>query len=146
VDLITSIGEGPVALDSAIFIYLIEQHAKYLPLLKPVFEQIDRGGLAAVTSSLSLMETLIVPYRNGNLELAGRYEDILTKGRGLTLVPIDLPVVRLAAEIRATTSVRTPDALQLASALIAGCSAFLTNDRRLPSFQTITILRLEAFA
>jgi hypothetical protein len=73
VELIDSIGDGPVALDSAMFIYLIEQHPKYLPLLKPVFERIDRGELAAATSSLTLMETLIVPYRNGDLELARKY-------------------------------------------------------------------------
>lgn len=144
-ELIASIGDGPVALDSAIFIYLMEQHPRYLPLLRPVFERIDRGELLAVTSSLTLLETLIVPYRNGDRELARRYEDILTNGRGLTLLPTDLPLVRLAAEIRAATSVRTPDALQLAAALTGECTVFLTNDRRLPPLRSIRILRLETF-
>jgi predicted nucleic acid-binding protein len=85
VELIASIGQGPVALDSAIFIYLIEQHARYAPLLRPLFEHIDRGDIPAVTSALTLLETLVVPYRSGNPELAARYEAILTRGRGLTL-------------------------------------------------------------
>src|SRR4051794_40684238 len=121
-DLIAAIGDGPVALDSAIFIYFIEQHTRYLPILRPLFNHIDRGEISAVTSALTLVETLVVPYRAGDLDLASRYETILTKGRGLTLVPLDLPLLKLAAEIRAATSVRTPDALQLAAAAVARCT------------------------
>lgn len=145
-DLIAAIGKGPVALDSSIFIYLLEQHPRYLPLLRPLFIEVDRGGVQAVTSALTLLETLVVPYRAGNRELAAKYEAILTNGRGLTLAMIDLPVVRLAAEIRASTSVRTADAVHLATALLAGCTTFLTNDRRLPALGGLQALQLETFA
>jgi predicted nucleic acid-binding protein len=146
VELITAIGDGPVALDSAIFIYFIEQHPRYLTLLRPLFRRIDGGNLPAVTSTLTLLETLVLPYRSGDRELAAKYEAILTKGRGLTLVPIELSVIRLAAEIRGATSVRTPDALQLATALLTSCNTFLTNDRRLPALPGIQVLQLDAFA
>jgi predicted nucleic acid-binding protein len=53
--------------------------------------------------------------------------------------------VRLAAQIRARTSVRTPDALQLAAAMIGGCSVFLTNDRKVPSLESLEVLQLEDF-
>jgi predicted nucleic acid-binding protein len=145
-DLIASIGPGPVALDTAIFIYLIEQHPRYLPLLKPLFQHIDDGGAAAITSALTLLETLVTPYRAGDRDLATKYEMILTNGRGLTLLPIDPPLLKLAAEIRAATSVRTADALQLAAALATSCTAFLTNDRRLPPFPGLAVLQLEDFA
>jgi predicted nucleic acid-binding protein len=146
VELIASVGRGPVALDSAVFIYFIEQHHRYASVLRPLFQQIDRGDLPAVTSALTLLETLVVPYRAGNRELAARYETILTRGRGLTLAPIDLPILRLAAEIRAVTSVRTADALQLATALATKCRAFLTNDRRLPVLPGLTVLQIDSFA
>jgi predicted nucleic acid-binding protein len=145
VELITAVGDGPVALDSAIFIYFIEEHPRYLAVLRPLFVSIDGGSVRAVTSALTLLETLVVPYRSGDRELAARYEAILTKGRGLTLVPIELPVIRLAAEIRGATSVRTADALQLATALLTNCKTFLTNDRRLPSVAGIQVLQLDAF-
>ena len=145
-ELITAIGNGPVALDSAIFIYFIEQHPRYLTLLRPLFMRIDGGNVRAVTSALTLLETLVLPYRSGDRELAAKYEAILTKGRGLTLVPIELPVIRLAAEIRAATSVKTADALQLATALVKSCNTFLTNDRRLPTLPGIQVLQLDAFA
>ncbi|HKS23694.1 MAG TPA: PIN domain-containing protein [Thermoanaerobaculia bacterium] len=141
-----SVGRGPVALDSAIVIYFIEQHPRYVSLLRPLFEAIDRNDLPAFTSELTLLETLVVPYRAGDGDLALRYETILTRGRGLTLVPIDRPLLRLAAETRAATSVRTPDALQLAAALATGCTVFLTNDRRLPAFHRLAVLQIEDFA
>ncbi len=145
-ELTTAIGDGPVALDSAIFIYFIEQHPRYLTLLRPLFMRIDGGNVHAVTSALTLLETLVLPYRSGDRELAAKYETILTKGRNLTLVPIELPVIRLAAELRGATSVRTADALQLATALLTRCNAFLTNDRRLPALPGIQVLQLGSFA
>src|ERR1043165_8208861 len=141
-----SVGRGPVALDSAIFIYFIEQHPRYVSLLRPLFEAIDRNDLPAFTSELTLLETLVAPYRAGDRDLALRYETILSRGRGLTLVPIDRTLLRLAAATRAATSVRTPDVLQLAAAFATGCTAFLTNDRRLPAFRHLAVLQLEDFA
>ena len=144
-DLIASIGKGPVALDSAIFIYFIEQHQQYLSLLQPLFAEIDRGALQGVTSVLTLFETLVVPYRAGDRELASNYEAILVSGRGLLLVPIDLPLIRLAAHVRASTSARTADALQIATALSTKCTAFITNDKRLPALPGLQVLQLQSF-
>jgi len=59
--LLSDVGEGPVALDSALFIYLIEEHPLYLPLVEPVFIAIDREEIPAATSALTLLETLVVP-------------------------------------------------------------------------------------
>src|SRR6266542_6946758 len=53
-DLIAAIGSGPVAIDSAIFIYFIERHPRYLPLLRPIFLSLDRGLLSSVTSARGL--------------------------------------------------------------------------------------------
>ena len=47
---------------------------------------------------------------------------------------------RTAARLRATHSLRTPDAIQMATALQAGASFFLTNDRRLRSIEGMTVL------
>ena len=144
-ELIDAIGDGPVALDSVVFIYFIERQPRLLPLLQTLFTRINSGRLIAVTSAITLLETLVVPYRSGDVDLAKKYEAILTNGRGLTLVPILLPVVRRAAEIRAATSIRTPDALQLAAASLTKCTAFLTNDRRIPSLPSLPVLQLDAF-
>lgn len=129
---IDDLGGGPIGLDSAVFIYFIEEHALYLPLVEPVFEAIDAGRLTAVTSAVTLLEVLVVPYRSNDEHLAESYEALLTRSRGLEIVALGNPQLRAAAQLRAATGFKTPDALQLAAALNAGSTTFLTNDRRLP--------------
>lgn len=144
--LTAKLGPGPVALDTAVFIYFVEEDPRYLPLVEPVFQAIDRGSLAAVTSALTLLETLVGPLRVDDRALAERYESLLTRSRGLRMIDLDAALVRTAAEIRALTRAATPDALQLAGALRGGATSFLTNDRRLPDVPGLEILQLESFA
>ncbi len=136
------IGEGPVALDTPVFIYFMEEHPRFLPLLEPLFRALDDGTLLGVTSAVSLLETLVVPYRESNIALAERYESILGNSRGLIMLDIGRPLIRSAASLRASHGLKTPDALQLAAALRADCSAFVTNDRALPSSDTLPVLQL----
>jgi predicted nucleic acid-binding protein len=145
VGLIDDVGMGPVALDTAAFIYFIEAHRLYLPSLRPLFAAADREELAIVTSAVTLLEVLVVPYRAGNLALASRYEALLTRSRGVTVREIDHTQLRAAAQLRAVTAVRTPDALQLAAALAEGCTAFVTNDRRLRSSAGLRVLQLDSY-
>ncbi len=145
--LIREIGDGPLALDTAVFIYFIEEHPRFLPVLDPVFAAIDKGHLPAIASSLTLLEVLVVPYRAGNIPLAERYERVLTRSRGLRLVEVDRSQLRASAQLRALhASLRTPDAIQVSAALSGGCSALLTNDRDLPAMPGLQILQLEDFA
>jgi predicted nucleic acid-binding protein len=139
------IGGGPVGLDTVVFIYYIEEHPEYLPLVEPVFTAIDTGILEGVTSGLTLLETLVVPYRVGNLPLAERYEALLTRSRGIRMLDLDRPLLRAAAQLRAALRFRTPDALQIAAALAGHCSAYLTNDRALPPVSGLKSLQLRDY-
>jgi predicted nucleic acid-binding protein len=141
VELLTELGQGPVGLDSSIFIYFIEEHAEYLPVVEPIFSAISAGAITAVTSSLTLLEVLVQPLRANLPALADRYEKILTRSSGVRMIPLDVRILRAAAKLRAVTSMKTPDAIQLTSALAAGCTAFLTNDLRLPSVLGLPVLR-----
>jgi predicted nucleic acid-binding protein len=138
---------GPVGLDSSVFIYLVEEHPRYLPIVRPLFEAIDAGRLSAVTSSLTLMEVLVVPLRTENVLLARRYDEMLARTRGLRLADIDHLHVRNAAQLRAQwPKLRTPDALQLAAALLGGCSSFVTNDERLPAIGGLKMIKVKDYA
>jgi predicted nucleic acid-binding protein len=140
------LGPERVALDTAPFIYFIEEHPDFVPLVAPVFEDVAAGRREVATSGLTLLEVLVVAYRAGNLALAERYEALLTRSRGVRLVEIGRGELRMAAQLRAVhPSVRTPDALQLAAALSAGCSAFVTNDRDLPALPGLRILKLRNY-
>jgi len=139
------LGSGPVGVDTAIFIYFIEEHPTFLPLVEPLFREADDGRRELITSALTLLEVLVVPYRSGDHLLAGRYEAILTRSRGIKVADISRDHLRAAAQLRAATGVKTPDSLQLVAALAAKCSTFLTNDRDLPTLPSIRILRLNSY-
>jgi len=143
--LMADIGRAPVGVDTSIFIYFIEEHPKFLPLLLPLFREADEGRKELVTSALTLLEVLVVPYRSGDHLLAGRYEALLTQSRGLRVAEISRDHLRAAAQLRAATGVKTPDSLQLVAALGAGCTTFLTNDRDLPSVPSLRILQLRSY-
>jgi len=145
VGLLNDLGRGPVALDSSIFIYFIEEHPRFLPVVKPVFSSVAAREVAAVTSSLTLLEVLVRPLRANLPALAAEYEQILTRSTGITLIPLDLALLRLAAQLRATCGLKTPDALQLAAALESGCSVFLTNDERIPQVPGLRVLRAQDY-
>ena len=136
------LGGGAVGIDTAIVIYFIEEHPKFLPLILPLFREADQGKRDLITSAVTLLEVLVVPYRAGNRALADRYEALLTRSRGIRLIDATLDQLRAAAQLRAATGVRTPDALQLVAALGSGCTAFVTNDRRLPDIPGLRIVQL----
>jgi predicted nucleic acid-binding protein len=146
VGLVEALPPGTVALDTVSFIYYIEDHPRFAEVLDPLFRSADAGGRRIVTSALTLLEVLVIPFRTGRLDLAARYEAILTGSRGLTLVDIDRPHLRAAAQLRASRRVRTPDALQLVTALNQRCTAFVTNDRRLPDIPGLAIVQLSDVA
>jgi predicted nucleic acid-binding protein len=140
--LIADLGRGRVGVDTAIFIYLIQEDPRFLPLVEPIFEDVAEGRREIVTSALTLLEVLVVPYRAGNAGLAERYEELLSNSRGIAVMDLTRDQLRIAAQMRAATGVKTPDALQLAAALGAGCSTFVTNDRRIPAIRGMRVLQL----
>jgi predicted nucleic acid-binding protein len=143
--LIDDVGRGPVGVDTAVFIYFIEERDKFLPAIAPLFAAADAGKLELVASALVLLEVLVVPYRAGNIDLAERYEAVLTRSRGVRMVDLSRNHLRLAAQVRAMTGAATPDAIQIAASLASGCSAFVTNDRRLPAVSGLRIVQLGSY-
>ncbi|HET7770141.1 MAG TPA: PIN domain-containing protein [Chloroflexota bacterium] len=131
-----------VGIDTAPLIYFIEEHPTYLRSVQPFFAALDRGELEAVTSVVTLLEVLVHPLRDGDTQLAQQYRDILLGAQGFTTVGVTAQMAERAALLRAAHTLRTPDAIQLATALDAGATAFLTNDEQLPSLPGLKLLVL----
>lgn len=143
--IIDTIGKGPICLDTCIFIYYIEEHPKYIDIVTQVFEAIDQGSIKAVTSGITLLETLVIPLRNKDENLAKHYQQILTESDGLTFLELNQDLLYKAAHLRAKFGLKTPDALQIAAAQVEKCRTFITNDRRLPEIQGLKVLQISDF-
>src|SRR5215831_4954662 len=128
-------------LDTAPVIYHVEGVAAYQLLTDLIFQRISSGILEAVTSSITLAECLVHPYRHGNIALVQRFRDVITTGVHTRYIGVDATAEK-AAELRAKYSLSLTDALQIAAALAAGCEAFLTNDTAIKRVNELRVLVL----
>ena len=132
-----------VGLDTAPLIYFMEQNPNYLEMMRLFFRSFDRGDFRMVASTVTLVEVLVHPLRQGNTILAQEYREILLNQESLTVVELTPDIAETAAQLSATYNLRSPDAIQMATAIREGASFFLTNDARLPSLPGLTVLVLD---
>ncbi|HEX8600154.1 MAG TPA: PIN domain-containing protein [Chloroflexia bacterium] len=142
------VGVFSIFLDTAPVIYYVENNPHYQDIVRDVdvFDRVDAGSLAAVTSPVTLSECLVAPYRLGLASLQQDFTDLIVAGRNTTFVPINDDSARAAAELRARHNLSLLDALQVGVALSAGCEAFLTNDstmRRVSELRVLIVDDLE---
>jgi predicted nucleic acid-binding protein len=132
-----------VGLDSSLFIYHLEDHPRYAPLTEIIFSAVEKGSVKGITSYLSLLEILVKPKTEGLLQAARDYEYFLTTFPNLTFFELGLDVARKASDLRASDRIKAPDAIQIATAIIHGANAFLTNDKIFDRVKGIEILILD---
>lgn len=126
-------------------IYLIERHSSYGPPAREAFALVDAGRCVGLSSYVTLLEVLVKPLRDGRADLAQQYRDLLIGSRGFSLFPLDRGIAEDGAGIRARYGFRTPDAIQLATAVRHGADAFLTNDEKLRNFDQLEVVVLGDF-
>jgi predicted nucleic acid-binding protein len=124
-------GHNRLGLDTAVFIYHLEQHPRYFPLTRSLLSGIESGQWTACTSVITLMELTVRPWQLGQAEVAYQYETALARFPNLTLLDVTREVARQAAQLRAVHRLRPADALQAATALVGGATLCVTNDRAL---------------
>ena len=81
-------------------------------------------------TTVALSEVLTLPAQRDDQQAMVDYELFLTNFPNLRLVPLDVTLARETALVRAATRLRTPDAVQVAAARLAGADAIVGNDRR----------------
>lgn len=117
-----------VYIDTQIIIYTVEANPNYFALLQPLWEKFQANELEIITSELTILETLVLPLKQGNTVLANDYEQLLENSE-IQLIPIKRSILKKAANLRSTTNLKTPDAIHAATALSENCTVFLSNDR-----------------
>ena len=116
--------------DTNLFVYLMEGNPQFLPRVLEIWESMQGRGDRLCTSSLTVGETLVVPLKAGDRDLADAYRTRFLSPR-IRILDFDTSSSERYAELRARSSVSRSDAMQLACAAQAGVDLFLTNDRAL---------------
>ena len=144
--MVRGITEGQIiGIDTMVFIYHLEDHPDFSFITERLFDEIEKGKYNAVTSFITLIEILVKPKSGGDFKAVGDYRDLLLTFPNLKFSPLDLQISDLASSLRAKYSIKTPDAIQIATALAEGAGAFITNDERLRKIEEIKVILLDSW-
>lgn len=122
-----------------------EKHPRYFGLSEELFRYLSSPEVHGATSIITLIEACIYPQRQGRADLVTIYENALLHSRQVQMWPVNVEIARRAVQLRAEYSIHIPDALHLATAITAGATLFVTNDRRLQKVNEIQVLSFEDY-
>ncbi len=118
------------------FIYQIEGSQPYADIVHPIFDWLAKAKGTAVTSTTTMLELLVRPYQLSNLDLVNEFYALFSTYPNLIWTELTLEIADQAARIRAEHKLRTPDAIQAATALSAQATGFVTNDEVFSRIET----------
>ena len=117
-----------VYFDANIIIYAVEGFAVLEDQVKALLGALGSREIVGITSELTLAEVLVKPIRDGKVHLRRTYARFLQTTPAFQVIPIRRDILEGAAALQATTKLKLPDAIHLATSDIANCDSFLTND------------------
>ena len=89
-----------------------------------------------------MWEYLTIPYRDNNQTKINNFEHFIDD-LNIQVFEINMDIMKIAAKLRAKyTSIKMPDAIQLATAINTKCDIFLHNDfqlRQIDEIKTVLI-------
>jgi predicted nucleic acid-binding protein len=123
-----------------VIISAAEKSKIFGPLQAQFFAHIDERRVEAVTSEITLAECLVKPFADKDIFAVESYISLLGGLPRFPVIPISRQILLSAAQLRAETRLKLPDAIHLATAKWAGCSAFVTNDRQIKGGDGVRII------
>jgi predicted nucleic acid-binding protein len=134
-----------IALDTSVFIYELQANPRYVLLVDEVFKWLEQPDHGGVTSTITMTELLVQPYRDSDEERVNGIYALLSTYPNLDWIAPDLQTSDVAAQFRAIHGLRTPDALQAATAARSHVTGLITNDpvfTRINAFETLLLDKL----
>ena len=131
-----------IYLDTNIFIEAIEGRGTLADLVVSLFRVSRAGGRALfATSELSLAELLVKPLELRRSDLADTYRNWVVDSDFLDVLPVSREILQQAAHLRAADkALKLPDAIHVAAAQRAGCTHFLSRDKRLSDLPDLAVV------
>lgn len=126
-----SIRGKKILIDSNIIIYLTEKIAPYHQLSRELFSIVEQGAGTAIISILSVAEVMQGPLRSGKNDIAAALSNYLLNFPNCGCQSVTPEVLDCVGQDQRVIwkTLRTMDALIIASGLHAGVDLFVSNDR-----------------
>ena len=126
--------------DANAFIGLLEASPKEREPLARMWVHAEAGRIEIITSTMTIAEVLVLPFKNGDGRLLQAYGSLLGKGGLARLVETSTAVWLEAATNRALLNLKLADAVHLATARRENAKALISADKRLPSGSKVVIV------
>lgn len=136
---LTLSGQERIFFDTAPLIYLFEKNERYEAVLRTFFSNPTVRQCRWSTSVVTLIEVLTLPRRSRFARLEDAYRRFLMDEQRIELKAADADVCGKAVHFRAEYGLKTPDAIQLATAQVCRADAVITNDQ---TWKKVTELRV----
>ena len=115
--------------DTAPFIYLFEKNEPFSRPVEKLLDAIYAANAQITTSLITYIEINTAPAKAGKERLKAKYREYFTNSEGVSLQPVNLTIAEETIRFRAEYNLKTPDAIQLATAKYCGADYVLTNDK-----------------
>ena len=116
-------------LDASALIYVAEGSPERRDFVLAWIDRVEaEPDGVLITSRLSRSECRVKHLRSQNQPALRRIDTILAAGN-LRLADVSAEVIEKAAEVRAQSRLKTPDAIHVATALLEEATAFVTGDK-----------------
>jgi predicted nucleic acid-binding protein len=129
-----------IYLDTAPLIYYMEEAPSSSAFLQEIFKKNEQGDFTFFTSSITISEVLILPFKIGNTKLVEQYEYFITQSPSLKVINVNSSIAKLAAQLGSDYGFKLPDSIHLATALEVKVDFFLTNDLAFSKVKGLSII------
>lgn len=136
--------KSKLAVDAMIFIYHFDRVEPYFTYTSKILSEAQRGQHEIVTSIISVIEILSPKIYRQTPDIIKEINIYFKEANYLHVIDVNWDIAQETARLRRLyPALRTPDAIQIATALIAKADTFATNDKKLGKLR-ITGLKIHS--
>jgi len=127
------LGITSVMIDTCCFIYHLQpdDYPSQAVFVEELLRRVEQGQLFAMTSPITVAEIMAKPRRLGLDDVAYAYKLLLLNFPNLAIPEIGVNIADKASMLRGRFGLKLPDALQVATGIVHGASAFVTFGREI---------------
>lgn len=118
-----------ISFDTSFLIPLLEEKQKEEGTISRLVRLTEKKSVVLITSTITLLEILVHPYRQRDTSAVADYYGYLTRLPLVRLVPVNAEIADRAARLRSEYGLKTADAIELATGIAERATLFLTRDR-----------------
>lgn len=108
-----------------------------------VRQKLQQANAQAITSIITYIELTTQSALKGNRQLVRKYRDFLSNSQNIALFPLTMDIADHVVELRAKYDFKTPDAIQLGTALACGADYVIANDKKWRTVEELKVIMVE---